>query len=782
MFQPTADRTFALLPLLALLCGLALTAGAGWVTSDAERVSERARFERRADDVVQAVQEGMRDHEKLVLAAAGLIAAQPDVTRKQWREFAEALNLEARYPGVQGLGYARRTPAAELIGHKLQVRAEGFPEYDVLPPGQRDEYYPIVYLEPFYGRNLRAFGYDMYSEPVRRAAMQLARDTGLPALSGRVHLVQETEQAPQPGALLYLPVYRKDAPVHSVEQRRREIVGFVYSPYRMDDTMRAIIGGTAGGLAIELYDGDAGTSDAPLFADGLLEHWASPFARTRQIVSGQRFWTLRITAKPAFFVAAGASRTALVVGAGALASVLAAALMAALVDRRRHAVKLAEEMGLAHRDDEARIRAVIENTADAIVTVDRMGRICDVNRAAELIFGHPRDRLIGQSARVLVPERLRAQSDALYAQADPPRRMRVEWTGLRSDGREITVRLSMERTEIQGRTQFIWLVSDISEQRQAERVAQEAHQLRQAILEHTPLCTFTVDANGVITSINPAGVRLLGYGAEELVGLRTPLLFHDPEEITARADQLSAESASAVAPGFDVLVALARCGRAEERQWTYIRRDGARVPVELVTGALQDTQGAVFGFHFIAHDITEHARVRQHVESMATHDALTGLPNRRLMADRAVQCIGHARRTGKPFALLLLDLDGFKQVNDTFGHATGDEVLKAVAHALSDCVRAIDTIARLGGDEFVVLLHGPITADEAEAVADKIVARLDGGVAACRQRLQVTGSIGIALWSVHGADLDSLLAAADAAMYRAKQSGRNAWRPAVTAT
>ncbi len=758
-----------------LLCGLALTGASAWLTRDAERAAERQRFERRVDEVLSTLRTRMFDHEQLLRAGVGLWAAQPQVDREQWQAFAEHLHLQESYPGVQGLGYAVHLRPEDVAAHEAAVRSEGHPGYQVRPAGPRDAYTAIVYLEPFSGRNLRAFGYDMFAEPVRRAAMETTRDTGQPALSGKVTLVQENERSAQAGTLLYLAVYRAGAPTQTVAQRREALQGYVYSPFRMGDLMQAVLADMAEDLAIELFDGPGTDPQALLFSrraelGASIPHWQPRHAASETIMLAQHAWSLRLSSLPAFELAAGPSRTWIIGLGGGLASVLAAALVLVLLGTRQRALALAESMSQVHRDDEARIRAVMDHTADAIFTADAHGRICSVNQAMATVFGHAGDSLVGQPARVLMPERVREQVDAFYARPDPPEHLRAEWPGLHRDGHEITVRVAMNRTEIGGETRFVWLISDISEQRRAEQAARQAQAQREAIIRHSPLCIIATDPHGLITSINPAGERLLGYRRDELEGKVSPVLIHDPTEVAERAQEMG------IAAGFEVFVAAAREGRIEEREWTYIRRNGSRVPVSLSVAAIRGADDEITGFLGIALDITERQRSRQALESLALHDSLTGLPNRQLMSDRAGRGIERARRHGRHFAVLLLDLDRFKQINDTLGHAVGDEVLKAVAGALRACVRATDTPARLGGDEFVVLLDDLAQPDQALQVADKILARLGQGVTAGGRHLAVTPSIGIALWPEHGASLEALLEAADAAMYRAKQAGRNAYR------
>ena len=181
-------------------------------------------------------------HALILRAGTAHFAVSDSVSRDQWREFVERSRLDINLPGIQGVGYTVVIAPDDLQDHIRQVRQEGFPDYTVHPEDERDIYTSIVYLEPFSGRNLRAFGYDMYSEPVRRKAMQLSRDNNVVMLSGRVDLVQETGEDVQAGTLMYAPYYDPEMPANTVEERRQAIRGWVYSPYRMRDLMRGILG------------------------------------------------------------------------------------------------------------------------------------------------------------------------------------------------------------------------------------------------------------------------------------------------------------------------------------------------------------------------------------------------------------------------------------------------------------------------------------------------------------------------------------------------------------
>jgi diguanylate cyclase (GGDEF)-like protein len=214
-------------------------------------------------------------------------------------------------------------------------------------------------------------------------------------------------------------------------------------------------------------------------------------------------------------------------------------------------------------------------------------------------------------------------------------------------------------------------------------------------------------------------------------------------------------------------------GEREEVECSFVRRDGSHVPVVLALAPLRDTDGEVSGFLGIAYDITERRRNEAYIRHMAHHDELTGLPNRTLLQERAALAIDMARTSGKQLAVLLIDLDRFKQINDSLGHHAGDVVLCAVAARFKQCLRSSDTVARMGGDEFVILLPQIDSPQQAERVAAKLLEAMAEPVQAGPHRLTVTPSIGIACHPHDGEDLTTLLRNADVAMYQSKHNGRN---------
>ncbi|MBV8061948.1 MAG: diguanylate cyclase, partial [Nevskia sp.] len=217
-------------------------------------------------------------------------------------------------------------------------------------------------------------------------------------------------------------------------------------------------------------------------------------------------------------------------------------------------------------------------------------------------------------------------------------------------------------------------------------VGASAHDLRHYVLHSLPVSVIATAADGTVTAVNPAAERLLGYDRKELLG-HPVLLLHDALELQRYAAELSLQLGVAVTEGFQAMVAAVSCEGGEPREWTYLRKDGGRVPVTLAVSPLLDGHGAVNGFLMVAHDITARKRAEAYIRRMAHYDALTGLPNRSLLLDRLDMAVRQARRKGETLAVLMLDLDHFKRINDTLGHQAGDLLLLGVGRRIQQCLR-----------------------------------------------------------------------------------------------
>jgi diguanylate cyclase (GGDEF)-like protein/PAS domain S-box-containing protein len=309
----------------------------------------------------------------------------------------------------------------------------------------------------------------------------------------------------------------------------------------------------------------------------------------------------------------------------------------------------------------------------------------------------------------------------------------------------------------------IWTFRDITERRRAHQELRESEDKLRLILESTAEAIFGVDLQGVCTFCNPACLRILGYdSAEQLVGKAIHEVIHH-----SRSD-------GSLLPGEDCRILRAfRIGRGahgdDEVMWRY---DGTRFPVEYWSYP-QRKAGEVVGAVVTFVDITERQQAQQRIQFLAYYDALTGLPNRTLLHDRLATAVAGARRQREKVALLFLDIDRFKIINDSLGHSVGDLLLKQVAERLTQSAREQDTVARLGGDEFVVVLTAIKNVTGVAVAAERIVSAITAPFAIHEHSLSVTCSMGITIFPDHGQEGEALLKNADAALYSAKDQGRN---------
>ena len=323
-----------------------------------------------------------------------------------------------------------------------------------------------------------------------------------------------------------------------------------------------------------------------------------------------------------------------------------------------------------------------------------------------------------------------------------------------------------------------WSAATLQRQRGEQRALQQANAWQTGILDSANFAVISTDTGGVIRTINATAAEKLGYRPDELEGKVTPALLHDPTEIAARADALTAELGRSVSADWEAFVAKARLGHCDENDWTYIRKDGTRFPVRLSVTAMRDDDGQVTGFLGVAYDIALQKQAEAKLLQLARSDALTGLANRAHFEEHLAAAIERSKRRGVEMALLFLDIDHFKAVNDTFGHEGGDIVLKEFARRLSELTRSTDLVARLAGDEFVVVLEGSIDPDSVRRITHDVISAMREPISIFGTPHPVSASIGGAMLDPATTSSLPLLRRADNAMYAAKRGGRGGYNVA----
>jgi len=374
---------------IILACGLLATASAWFFATSALEERTQERFDNRADEIQHAIRDRMIVYEQVLWGGVGLFNASEAVNRDEWRAYVETTDIGQLWPGIQGVGFSVPLAPDEVDAHIADVRAEGFPEYTILPAGERPEYSAIVFLEPFDWRNQRAFGFDMWSNEMRRAAMTRARDTGEASTSGVITLVQETKEDVQRGFLTYVPVYEPGAPLETLGQRRAAFRGWVYSPFRMGDLMTAAHNLEESGVNYELFDGDAIVEEVLLYDsnavfDGDAHTDDALFHRATIDLQG-RTWTILFHADESFASADEKNQPMIIAGIGLAVDLLLFYVLTALMSLNKRAASLAREQtdalferqkgleeALTHNE---RLLAIINGSTDFIGYADTSGQV-----------------------------------------------------------------------------------------------------------------------------------------------------------------------------------------------------------------------------------------------------------------------------------------------------------------------------------------------------------------------------------------------------------------------
>lgn len=439
------------------------------------------------------------------------------------------------------------------------------------------------------------------------------------------------------------------------------------------------------------------------------------------------------------------------------------------------------------RETEERYLKIFEAAGDAIAVV-RGNRIVDCNKATLDMFRARREDLTRVPLRAFWAEvqpdgrRSSEVEELTFGPARHGRPQHLVWRHKRFDGVEFDTEVGITPLMLRGRLHHIICLHDITHRQRAEQQIRELNTLQQAIFDGANYSIIATDDKGIIHTFNRAAERMLGYSAREVIGKSTPARFHAENELRRRAQEATEELARPVPTGFETLVARVLEGAVDEREWTYVRKDGSSLPILLSVTALRNNLGEVTGYLCIASDITERIRAnaellhsKREIERNANHDLLTGLPNRSRLHDVARAAIRNAQERGQKLALMLLDLDRFKEVNDTLGHAVGDQLLKQVAQRLQALLISYGAyLYRLGGDEFAILVTRIQDKDATMRLATTVKASLRQPIQIEGITLELGGSIGVALFPDHGDSSHGLLRCADVAMYKAKQQSAGA--------
>jgi diguanylate cyclase (GGDEF)-like protein len=807
-----------------LVLGLLVSAGLYFLIQARVESVARLRFENDTRDVETQIENRIRSYADVLYSVRGLFAVNPDVSRREFHEYVGSLNLAERFPGFQILNFERYVTSAERpafearVRHDTSLNSRGYPDFSIHPPGERPGYYVLTYLEPMQG-NEASFGGDigMNLYPTILRVMEHMRDANILISSGRQ--VRVDGPAQYVGLALRLPVYRRGAPIGTVEERRAAYLGSVGIGYRVQDSLKAIIdSATPLPVQFELFTiGVAGTPAAPerLVPDNLLSASAAPadtsntrtsFFVTRSFQYGGRELAIRFSAGKGAYIDPLAQRANVIAFIGGVViTVLLSALMYSLARSRNQAQVLAEDMTAELHESEAFLAEAqrMSHTGSWLLEgdgrmrwSDQMRRMLGVEDASTppslagfLDIVHPDDR-----------EALRATLWRCYERVE---REEIRHRLRMADGAVLWIQTLLESTLIRGQRAVRGTSKDVT-------LAYNTSRRRETESAVIRALAVTLDVGNATQKVVELAAHGLGWNcgiawAPDATG--SALKSAAAWGADANAWSFLEQCRKSLLPMDDALIKRLRTARAPEWFDNIEARSGGKAQSEVpLRGQLLDAgfRRAVFVpvvvearlLYLLQFCMQEYEPNREEMlvflgrlgdqfaqylqrrdtenrlKHVATHDSLTQLPNRATFHDRLVQALARARRHKYRLAVLFIDLDRFKVINDTMGHSAGDRLLQEAALRFKGCLREFDVIARLGGDEFVVLVDSATDPQQVTAVARRMLDITAKPFSVDGTEVTLGASIGISTYPDDAEDAETLLKNADIAMYRAKQEGR----------
>lgn len=778
---------------LTTLAAFGITTAVVYFEVQHENQRMKAEFEEHAKELKAALENSFSTHLNVLHALSSFYLASTSVERQEFHDYVR--DSLSSYQGIQAFEWSPIVASKDRAAFETLIKQEGFQNFQITERNQANQlaraserayYTPVTFIEPYLGNEM-ALGYDLSSHPLRKAAIDRARDTGELCITPPITLVQE--KGNQAGLLAFIPLYRKGVDIQSVEDRRENILGFVLAVFRGGDIVTAsLLNLDRHGLWYRLIDQSAGENQMIYASEQnepeplILQHqgvFGSEFSLmyTSPLEVGGHRWRFDVVPKQEYFVMHHPHDAYLILTTGLILTSLVTAYVMLSSGRRQLLEKLVYERTevlalrtealakseLNYRLESEKNLAFLHNASDGIHILDLDGYVVEASDSFCRMLGYSRHEVVGMHV---------SQWDAKFTPEELPKmaqlpltknaRVQFETLHRRKGGSVFEVEISGFPLQQNGTPVLFFSSRDITERKKIEadlRIAAVAFESQEGIL--------ITDAKTNIMRVNSAFTAITGYTLAEVLGKNPRILSsgkHDDDFYARMWAHINAQ------------------GFWEGEIWNR-RKNGEIYPEHLSVNSVRDPQGAITNYVATLTDITVSKAASEKIERLAYFDPLTGLANRRLLLDRLQKALADSLRNQTEGALLFLDLDNFKTLNDTLGHEYGDLLLQQVATRLNECVREADTVARLGGDEFVVMLENlspaeNMAASQADMVATKILESLNQTYRLKSHDYRNTPSIGVTLFNQasYNQPLDDLLKQADIAMYQAKKANRNTIR------
>ncbi|RQP26759.1 bifunctional diguanylate cyclase/phosphodiesterase [Piscinibacter terrae] len=814
------------LPIIVFSVGAALSAVLAVTAHQEIERGAQSRFDAVSLDAARKVQDRFDGYTEVLIGLRALFNTSETVSRTRFRQYVTGLNIAEKFPGFQVLNYAPYVPAAARAEFEASLRSDPAlapalaSKIAIVPPGERAFYHPLAYIEPLAG-NEATLGRDLSAVPTAMKALEQARDNNGLTSSGRKIQIKGRES--DIGLAMRLPVYRGDMPHDTVDERRAAYIGSVGAGFRVAEMMKDVAG-ISGNEAprIRLYDAGPSkgssmgatdpvpvdqlhTKDANLLFDTQQpaaddKAAAAAFDRTFVFDMGGHSWLVQ-TSQPPDQVMGWLDRSigAVVALSGLAISALLAGIVYSLNTSRGRAEGIARSMTQHLRVSQRRLDEAqqVANLGSWVIDVHSGEVHC--SEQAMRMFGLPEGQPV-ELATLLsrVPSEERRDVTRLLADAQESReRAECEHQLWLPDGTRRWVHTIIQVAEENGRLSLRCTVRDDTQRRKAVMRMRLEHEVAQLLVcdgEHETVMSGALaavcshigwDCGSLWTIRDNSAVRCsaawqegtdeaieqfvrisrtLSYRADEGSLGRAFLAGEAVVVDTSRSTDHFTRDALAGQAGLvsGLIVPMLSVGKSSALE-LFSRR-----PFDIDSDML-DTLRAI-GLQLAQYEQRKHAE--QALRYVATHDSLTGLSNRATLQRDMARAIKRSNRHQKRFAVMFVDLDRFKRINDTLGHGVGDALIKACAERLSGVLREDDAVARFGGDEFVLVVENLSKASDAAVVAEKVLACCAEPFVIDGRELNVSASIGVSVYPEDGTDGETLLKNADTAMYRAKDKGR----------
>ncbi|WP_404360627.1 EAL domain-containing protein [Methylotuvimicrobium sp. KM1] len=729
-----------LLTSLMLLAGLGTTAFSWRHASQADSDNIRTAFELSANQITHIIDNRVNTYKVVMKGVKGFFDGSDDVTLEEFRDYVSALQIQNNLPGIQAVGLAIPVAHADKSRHIAKIRQQNIPNYQIKPDGDREKYAPIIRLEPSTAENRKALGFDIYTEPAAREALQRSRDTGEVIITSRIVLIQDADKTDSYAFVMYLPIYNKKESLESIRDRQSAISAWVDVPFRINDLMAGLHEELNPNIELEIHDGEPQSNQTLMYHSNELAtdrlSGDSRLETRRQINIAGRQWTLVMRSTPAFEAGVSQHHPAFIAKTGITVTLLLGMLTWQLAKGRTSA--------------QQRYRQLFDQSGDGLLLIRQTDHgFIDANPSALRLLGYRHEELLDLQLQDILTHDELPKSTPCADKIISDTANAEEWTCQRKDGSKFTVEACVHALD--GRHYFA-ILRDLTERKKAEQQLR----LHAQVFEYSREGIIITDSENNIISANPTYIELSGYTAEEALG-KNPRLISSGLQDKSFYENIWQE--------------IHQRGHWQGEVINR-RKNGDLYPQWLSISAIRNPQGRIIHHIGIMSDLSEHKAAEERIRFLSHFDTLTQLPNRSLLRDRTELAISGAKRAHARIALMFIDLDRFKIINDSLGPAIGDRLLVKIADRLIDQLHPNDTLCRQGGDEFILLLPNTDTESTAH-VAQTILQLITQPFIIEDQRLILTASIGIAEFPQDGNSFEQLSQAADAALFRAKETGRN---------